>query len=70
MTGVDSWDIVVHNIGKLSANSVYYGLGMTVYEENIEEIPLLAKFAWEKKASFIRFTPVVSVRQGQGLKWV
>lgn len=68
ITGFDSLEVVTNNIEKLKANSVFYGLGMTVYEENIEEIANLAEFAWKQKAAFIRYTPVVGIRQGQDMK--
>lgn len=67
MTGADSWQNVVDNIEKLKKKGVYYGLGTTTYSDNINEIPLLANYAWENKASFIRFTPVVGIRKGQGI---
>lgn len=68
MTGTDSWEEVIDNINRLQENGIYYGLGMTVYNDNIDELSALAKFAWENRVAFIRFTPVVSIRQGKGLK--
>lgn len=68
MTGGNSFDTVVGNIEKLKENGVYYGLGMTVFEDNKSEIPQMAKFAWEQKGAFIRYTPVVNIRQGKNLR--
>ena len=68
ITQTDTWEQILGNMKKLSDNAVFYGLGMTVYEENIEEIRNLAELAWNQGASFIRFTPVVGIRGGEGLK--
>jgi radical SAM protein with 4Fe4S-binding SPASM domain len=68
ITGADTLNIIMNNIEKLKNNSIFYGIGMTVYEENVEEIEDLAEYAWRQKAAFVRYTPIVGVRQGHDLK--
>ena len=68
ITQTDTWDIVLANMKKLADNAILFGIGMTVYEDNLQEIPNLAELAWRQGASFIRFTPVVGIRGGEGLK--
>ncbi len=45
---------------------MYYSIGSTIYEENIDEIEDLIAFAFEQEAAFIRFTPVVGINKGEG----
>ena len=45
---------------------MYYSIGSTIYEENVDEIEDLIAFAFEQEAAFIRFTPVVGINKGEG----
>lgn len=62
ITGSDSFDHILDNINRLRENNVQYAIGCTVFDENISQVAEIAAFAWEKGASFIRYTPVVSIR--------
>ena len=43
---------------------MYYSIGSTIYEENVDEIEDLIALLLNKKT--IRFTPVVGINKGEG----
>jgi radical SAM protein with 4Fe4S-binding SPASM domain len=65
ITGHDTFEGVMRSIRLLKEYRIFYGLGFTAYEENIDEIKGISRFAWENSASFVRFTPVVGMRKAK-----
>ncbi|GEM_PF-1118694 len=65
ITGTDTLEKVISNIQLLKRNQMYFSLGCTIYDENINEIENMVDFAFQQNAAFIRFTPVVGVNKGK-----
>ncbi len=62
ITGEDTLSRIQDNIQEMSRRGIRLGLGCTVFDENIEEVKSMARFAYKQGASFIRYTPVVGIR--------
>ncbi|HYF84275.1 MAG TPA: radical SAM protein [Clostridia bacterium] len=68
ITNGDTYDQLVATINRLKELRVYYSIGSTIFEENVDEIEQLAEFALKSNAAFIRYSPVVSILKGNGIK--
>ena len=61
----DAYDKVLSTINLLRENNVYYSLGCTLFENNFCEIADLISFAYNNRAQYIRFSPVVGILEGK-----
>lgn len=68
ITGGDTLSIILANIQLLKQNQIKFAIGCTVFDRNINQIQDIAKFAWESKAQYIRYTPVVGIRGANEIK--
>ncbi len=62
LTGAPTLHRVQTNMTRLADAGVNFGMGCTIEEANLHEVPHLAEFAWSVGAYYVRFSPVVGIR--------
>ena len=65
ITKSNTLERVIESVHILKDNKAYYSLTATIYDENVDEIEELVKFAYQNGASSIRFTPVYPTNLGE-----
>ena len=65
LTGVDGLERVIESFEILRKYNAFFGMTATIFELNVDEIPQLAQFAFDKGVSLMRFTPVYPAQRGE-----
>jgi len=63
--GPNTFSKAIGNIQKLIRAGIWVGIGFTVYDENMHEIPAMIQLASELGCFFVRFSPVVRIMKGK-----
>lgn len=65
ITGVDALERVIESFDILKKYNAFFGMTATIFKLNVDEIPQLAQFAFDKGVYLMRFTPVYPAQRGE-----